>query len=138
LFPEKTLWAISAPAGYGGVMPDRPGPYEVDVLPFVRPFTDELVESVDVANVDRLLDHGSGTGEVVLQLAAAGLDASVVALEPNATMMERLRCNVRGQHATELFQGRLSEYIAHNPEPQFSLVTSQLVLTFVDDPLTEL
>jgi trans-aconitate methyltransferase len=123
---------------YGEQVTDRPSPYEVDVLPFVRPFTDELVASVDVASVDLVLDHGSGTGEVISQLRAAGLDASVVALEPNMTMMERLRVNVQGPHVTELFHGRLAEFICHNPDAQFALTTSQLVLMFVDDPLEEL
>ena len=133
--------ARGAVARYGEVMSSRLSPYEVDVLPFVRPFTDALVASLrstDLARIDRVLDHGSGTGEVILQLREAGLRASVVALEPNAIMMERLRHNVQGHPTTETFEGVLADYVAQHRGEQFGLTTSQLVLSFVDDPLAEL
>ncbi len=119
-------------------MSGRPSAYETDVLPFVRPFTDALVASVAVPAVHDLLDHGSGTGEVVMQLRRAGLDASVVAVEPSGEMIRRLRENLHGVPRSEAFHGLLADYVQHSPERRFDLVTSQLVLSFVPDPLREL
>jgi len=113
-------------------------PYEVDVLPFVRPFTDALVATVEPTAVDRLLDHGAGTGEVIDRLRAAGMTAPAVAVEPDAVMAQRSRDNFPGQAGVDVFEGRLQQYVEAHPGETFGLVTSQLVLTFVQDPLAEL
>lgn len=113
-------------------------PYEVDVLPFVRPFTDALVATVEPTTVGRLLDHGAGTGEVIDRLRAAGTTAPAVAVEPDAGMVQRLRHNFAGQADVEVFEGRLQQYVEAHPGETFGLVTSQLVLTFVQDPVAEL
>ena len=113
--------------------------YEADVLPFIRPFTEELVASVDLRTTQRVLDHGSGTGEVIVQLRRAGLDASVLAVEPNETMARRLRQVVPYESGSaETFEGFLVDYVTEHPGERFDLITSQLVLSFVDDPLGEL
>ena len=112
-------------------------PYERDVLPFVRPFTDALVASVDMDSIDGLLDHGAGTGAVALALRNAGYGGAVVALDPSPTMADRLRVNIGGDPATTVFEGRLAEFIAAYPAERFGLITTQLVLPFVDDPRGE-
>ena len=116
---------------------ERLSPYERDVLPFVRPFTDALVASVDTDSIDGLLDHGAGTGAVALALRNAGYGGAVAALDPNPTMADRLRVNIGGDPATTVFEGRLAEFIAAYPAERFGLITTQLVLPFVDDPRGE-
>lgn len=119
-----------------GVFDERT-PYERNVLPFVHPFTDGLVASVDVGDACPVLDHGSGTGEVLRGLRVAGFRGRATALEPDAGMVDRLRVNQRGEDAT-VFHGHLTEFVAANPDARFGLITSQLVLSFVDDPGAEL
>ncbi len=119
-------------------MIDERIPYERDVLPFMRPFTDRLVASLDLTTVSCMLDHGAGTGEVVCQLREAGYRARVSALDPNDTMTARLRTNIGAYPGTTIFQGLLPDFIESHPSSRFDLITSQIVLPFVDDPEREL
>lgn len=112
-------------------------PYERDVLPFVRPFTEALVRSVDVNHIDGLLDHGSGTGEVVLRLREAGFRGSVDAFDPNETMVARLRSNIGESPNCRILQSNLESFIATDPGRRYGLITSQLVMPFVPDPARE-
>ena len=119
-------------------MPGPLSPYERDVLPFVRPFTDRLVATVDVATVDGLLDHGAGTGEVVCRLRAAGYSGPVVGLDISPAMIDRLQANIGGRPDTTVFGGDLRSFVDAMPDARFGLITSQLVLPFVKDPGREL
>ena len=119
-------------------MIDERIPYERDVLPFMRPFTDRLVASIDLTTVSSMLDHGAGTGEVVCQLREADYRGRVSAFDPNDAMASRLRTNIGAYPDTTIFQGLLSDFIQSHPSWRFDLITSQIVLPFVDDPEREL
>ena len=152
-------------------MSGQPSPYELDVLPFVRPFTDALVASLRPHSIDRLLDHGAGTGEVIQRLRQAGMSGCALAVEPDAGMVARLRDHFSEEPATRVFDDRLANYVARittdttdmpntrclsdtsdRPDNEcttdnqrttdvlsgFDVITSQLVLMFVEDPVAEL
>ena len=119
-------------------MIDERIPYERDVLPFMRPFTDRLVASIDLSTVSCMLDHGAGTGEVVCQLRDAGYRGRVSAFDPNDSMASRLWTNIGAYPGTTVYQGHLSDFIEAHPSQRFDLITSQIVLPFVDDPGREL
>ena len=128
------------------VLDDRT-PYERDVLPFVRPFTNALVASLPTGNgasparVGRHLDHGCGTGEVVSAVRAH----HSVALDPNAAMCLRARARFANESSVEVVEGTLDNYLnnylsqhANQHVEPFDLITSQLVLSFVPEPFREL
>ena len=114
-------------------MLDERTPYERDVLPFIRPFTNALVASLPRRAVENHLDHGAGTGEVVSAVRAK----TAVAVDPNPGMCSRARNRFAEHGEVQVFEGTLDQYIAQWNEP-FDLITSQLVLPFVPDPLQEL
>lgn len=118
---------------YGSAVLDEPTPYERDVLPFIRPFTDALVASLPDRPVPRHLDHGAGTGEVVSAVRAR----TAVALDSNPGMCSRARTRFVEHRDVHVFEGTLDRYVAE-PHDQFDLITSQLVLSFVPDPFREL
>ncbi len=118
-------------------------PYEQDVLPFVRPFTDVLASQVPVGDLRRHLDHGAGTGEVILQLERTHMISESVALDPSPVMVARLR-EIFGHPVTshsrvvDVVHGTLASYLDNGPIEPFDLITSQLVLPFIPDPGGEL
>jgi trans-aconitate methyltransferase len=120
-----------------------PTPYERDVLPFIRPFTDVLVSQVPAQGIHRHLDHGAGTGEVILQLERTHTILETVSLDPSPVMVARLR-EIFGHPITapgrvvEVVHGTLASYLDNGPIEPFDLITSQLVLPFVPDPGGEL
>jgi Methyltransferase domain len=118
--------------------------YERDVLPFIRPFSEALAESLRQVTLDGTahFDHGTGTGEVLRVLATPQLAASVVALEPNGAMNSRFKELFSAHSSVSLFEGTLDGYLSTRlstrTDEAFDLVTSQLVLPFVADPFREL
>lgn len=111
--------------------------YERDVLPFVRPFTAALVESLPAGPFGSVLDHGAGTGEALLAVVGAVAVAESVALDPNPAMCRRLRATLRDQR-TVVIETTLRDYLRRPPDAAFDLIVSQLSLSFVPEPAAEL
>ena len=110
--------------------------YDRLVLPFVRPFTRPLVDSVDCADEGSVLDHGTGTGEVALAIHRRCPHARVTALDPSADMLEGLRAKAVGvQPWLTIQKGTMA---SAGFERAFDVCLSQLVLMFVPDPGEEL
>ena len=120
-------------------MVDRRTPYERDVLPFVRPFTAALVGSLDGGagqprRFTRMLDHGSGTGEVILAMGGRLDGTAIVALDPNPHMATRLRDRFSAHPRVTVCVSTLAAMALPG---QFDLITSQLAMPFVPDPAKE-
>ena len=92
----------SAAAGVSGSSSasDAAWSYEHRIVPFARPFAQSTVRLAlkSVAGVEGdlvVLDHGAGTGLVSNLLLDARPSASIVALDPNAELLNVLRLRER-------------------------------------------
>lgn len=110
--------------------------YEHRIVPFARPFAQSTVRLAlkAVAGVGRdpvVLDHGAGTGLVSNLLLDARPSASIVALDPNAELLNVLRPRER----CECIVGTAADLA---PGERFDLVVSNLVLPFCSDAAGDL
>lgn len=110
--------------------------YDMYVARFIDPMTDVLVDSLALAGPGRLLDHGTGTGAVARCVVARTSAVSVVAFDPNRSLLSRLlRDDVERVDAR---LGTISDVLRSDEWGSFDCVTSQLALSFVDDVHREL
>ena len=110
--------------------------YEHRIVPFARPFAQSTVRLAlkSVAGVGRdlvVLDHGAGTGLVSGLLLDARPSAWIVALDPNAELLNVLRPRER----CECVVGTATDLA---PDERFDLVVSNLVLPFCSDAAGDL
>ncbi len=113
------------------------GPERYDRLAplFVHPYTRVLLRSITPVPHARILDHGAGTGEVTLALHRHFPQATVVALDPSAAMLDRLRAKVGPDTPwLTLYPGTLPP----KGLGPFDLCMIQLSLVYAPDPQTEL
>lgn len=133
----------SNPARFPGTVVGSHTPYERDVLPFIRPFSEVLISQVPSIRFARHLDHGAGTGEVILQLERTHMISETVALDPSPAMVARLNeifgtTKQASDRVVHTFEGTLASYVQQEGVEPFDLITTQLVLPFVPDPVREL
>lgn len=125
-----------APDAAGGDAESSAARYDRLALPFVRAYTGLLLAGVVPPAHGRVLDHGAGTGEVSLEVHRRHPTVSVIALEPEAGLLARLR-HKAGPDADWLtvLPGTLDSARITTP---VDLALSQLVLPFVTNPQHEL
>ncbi len=130
LSPEPTV--VSAPSAASGAARS----YERHIVPFARPFAQSTVrlalESLAGAERDPVvLDHGAGTGLVSNLVLDACPSAWIVALDPNAELLDVLRPRAH----CECLVGTAADLAAGE---RFDLVVSNLVLPFCPDAAGDL
>jgi SAM-dependent methyltransferase len=105
------------------------------VFPDANPKTREYLERLGFQNGMRVLDVGSGTGRVTVDLGLCDLvgpDGSLVAIDPTAALLKRLtaKCHERNIRNVEAVQG-----VAENlpfPDNSFDAAIAVLSLHFTD------
>ncbi|MBO9534818.1 MAG: class I SAM-dependent methyltransferase [Solirubrobacteraceae bacterium] len=90
-------------------------------LPEYDRLQDEVVHATDGLAVARILDLGTGTGETSRRLLLAHPEASVIAIDPDAELLQIARDQL-GDHA-DFRLGDLYEPLPHGP---FDLIVSAL------------
>jgi trans-aconitate methyltransferase len=103
--------------------------YDAFVAPFIAPITRRTIDTLQPP-MDRLLDHGAGTGAVATAVLARWPAVRVTAIDPNAEMLARIRDDrVDARHGTLGDAGELG---------QFDAIVSQLAIAFVPDEHREM
>ncbi len=126
---ENQRWVIFSEMDYDKIFSK--------VLPRDNQNTREYLERLGLQSGMRVLEVGAGTGRATVDLGLCNLvgpDGSVVALEPAATLLEKLtaKCHERGIGNVEIVQG-----VAENlpfPDSSFDAAISIAALHFTDAP----
>jgi ubiquinone/menaquinone biosynthesis C-methylase UbiE len=109
--------------------------YDQSGVAFFAPIAEELVDLMDLALGERVVDVGCGRGAVTFPAArAVGPTGSVTAVDISPTMVEHTR-----QRAAELGYPQVNTAVVTGdgigvPDESVDVVTSSLVLFFAPDP----
>ncbi len=112
--------------------------YDQSGVPFFQPIAAGLVDALDPRPGEDVLDIGCGRGAVTVRLADAVLPSgSVTAVDLSEEMVARTRDLLSGAgHAADV--RRMDAARPDLPEAAFDLVSSSLVIFFVDEPAESL
>ena len=127
--PTTEFWA----AMFDGIAPS----YDQSGVPFFGPIAEGLVQRLQPASGERVLDLGSGRGAATIPLAeAVGPDGSVTAVDASGRMVELLSATLaeRGIANVTVQQG---DAAAPPPGP-YDVVSASLLLFFLPDPVAGL
>lgn len=105
----------------------------------IAPFTERLFREAGIGPGQRILDLGSGVGDVAMLAARlVGPSGEVVGIERDASSMERARARVAeaGLHNVNFAQTDVNE-IAGVEKP-FDAAIGRFILMFIPDPVAVL
>lgn len=127
--------ALVTPGGYGAGMSFdvTADAYAAFMGRYAEPLADRFLDLLDPQPGERALDVGAGTGALATRLAQRLGPGAVAAVEPMPAFVEYLRqrvpaLDVRQGHAQNLPFG----------DGELDLVTAQLVVNFIPDPVAGL
>jgi len=132
---EATQKAAAPETGGWQLEGRGPEAYEAYLVPkFFRPWADRLLAVAEVAEGERVLDVGCGTGIVARGAAPlVGDQGRVVGVDLNPAMLETAR--KEASHLSPAIEWRHEDATELSfPDDSFDLVLSQQALQFVSDP----
>ena len=100
-----------------------------------NPLTERVFRAAGIREGQRVLDLGSGAGDVALLLAEiVGPSGEVVGVERHGDSIARARERVEaaGAHNVVFFEGDVAEIAGHRP---FDAAVGRFILMFVPDPV---
>jgi SAM-dependent methyltransferase len=108
-------------------------PYGLSGRDEARAYFDWIVARFGAALAGDVLDHGAGTGALTARLAKRG--CRVIALEPDAELLQGLRERFRGDAGVQIMPGTIENYLAERGARSLDAVISCNVLEHLEDDL---
>jgi tRNA (cmo5U34)-methyltransferase len=99
-------------------------------VPLYDTLQDTLARAAAAANVERMLDLGSGTGETLFRVLARHPMASAIGIDENDGMLAVARHRLEA-HQVDL---RVADLLDPLPEGPFDLIVSALAVHHLDGP----
>ena len=104
----------------------------------IAPYTERLFREAGIGAGQRVLDLGSGLGDVAMLLARiVGQDGEVVGIERDPVSIERAKARVAvaGFHNVGFMQSDVNEITSDAP---FDAAVGRFILMFIPDPMSVL